>query len=207
MSRIYLLRHGETVGRSSIRLHGATDVALDDEGRAMARAAARWLQDPSLSLVVTSTLKRSVECGQIATSGRDVRRISLREFDFGDWEGLTRDEASRADPSGLAASRLRADPETFTFPGGESRAAFHARVLAGFKSLEEDMHRAGSLLIAAHRGVIRTLLQHLLDDQDRAGRFKVALGSLTSVNRRNGRFVLEELNRTDFAGTAPFARP
>jgi broad specificity phosphatase PhoE len=31
-AELLLVRHGETVGQSSIRLYGATDVALSDEG-------------------------------------------------------------------------------------------------------------------------------------------------------------------------------
>ena len=39
LRRIVLVRHGETVGNSSVRFHGSTDVALSDEGRAHMRDA------------------------------------------------------------------------------------------------------------------------------------------------------------------------
>ena len=42
--RIWLVRHGETEGQSSIRYHGSNDVPLSDVGRAQIRALAPWLQ-------------------------------------------------------------------------------------------------------------------------------------------------------------------
>jgi broad specificity phosphatase PhoE len=41
--RLVLVRHGETVGHSSIRYYGRTDVALSDLGRRQMRAAREWL--------------------------------------------------------------------------------------------------------------------------------------------------------------------
>ena len=59
LRRLVLIRHGETVGESSVRFHGSTDVALSDEGRAHMLEAARQVRGEALDLVVASTLRRS----------------------------------------------------------------------------------------------------------------------------------------------------
>ena len=40
MQELFLVRHGETTGQSSVRLYGATDVPLSDLGREQVRAVA-----------------------------------------------------------------------------------------------------------------------------------------------------------------------
>ena len=65
MSRILLIRHGETEGESSIRFHGATDVPLSELGRGQMRAAARALPDAAIDLVVASPLARAWEGARI----------------------------------------------------------------------------------------------------------------------------------------------
>ena len=52
LSRVVLIRHGETDGESSVRFHGRTDVALSEEGRAHMRVAAREIHGEGYGLVV-----------------------------------------------------------------------------------------------------------------------------------------------------------
>ena len=125
MSRILLIRHGETEGESSIRFHGATDVTLSDVGRAHMREARRALPDEAIDLVVASPLSRAWEGARIVAPRRPiVLEDGFREIDFGRWEGLTRGgdpgRSIRSLYRGLAA-RGRTASST---PEGEARAAF-----------------------------------------------------------------------------------
>src|ERR1700730_7568103 len=96
--RLVLVRHGETVGNSSIRYHGRTDVALSDLGRRQMRAARQWLaaRDGARGLapVFTSPLVRAAESARII-AGDDTAAFVIEDFvevDFGLFEGLTAEE-------------------------------------------------------------------------------------------------------------------
>jgi broad specificity phosphatase PhoE len=159
LRRIVLLRHGETVGNSKERFHGSRDVALSDDGRAQMRAASRLLAREVFDVVVASPLRRSWEAARIVAGGAPVRlEPGFREIHFGRWEGLTADEIESADPVLYRDWKARAPG--FEFPSGELRGAFRERVLAGLARLEQA--GAANALLVVHKGVIRTIAEHLL---------------------------------------------
>jgi broad specificity phosphatase PhoE len=176
--RLVLLRHGETVGHSSIRYYGRTDVALSDLGRRQMRAAREWLATrdgaSGFAPVFTSPLVRATEAARII-AGRDAAAIAIEEFaevDFGLFEGLTGEEIAARYPEEFRrwnANRLGPD---FVYPEGESRAEFVARVTRGttkmlalWQALWQDARAGGrsgsNALIVAHRGVIRAVVRQL----------------------------------------------
>ena len=88
LERVLLLRHGETVGRSSVRFYGATDVALSGLGADQVAAAARAIGSENFDLVVTSPLQRARRSARIVAPGREIQiEAAFREIDFGRWEG------------------------------------------------------------------------------------------------------------------------
>lgn len=197
MERLLLLRHGETVGDSSVRYWGRTDMPLSPLGRSQARAAIRLLQDEPITSLVTSRLSRARECGQLALGGRDLpchAESVLDEVHFGWWEGWTRDEISSRDPQRFR--QWQVDPEEFRFPRGESLGEFRRRIRGGLRRF--DSREFGDCpLVAAHRGVIRHLLCGLLGSDRPEHRYHVDLGSLTVVRREPDGWRLESFNRTD----------
>lgn len=162
LRRIVLTRHGETVGNSSVRFHGSSDVGLSDEGRAQMRETARALRPMPVELVVASPLRRAWESAWIAGGGRPVRfERDFREIHFGRWEGLTADEIRERDP--IAYEDWQSGAEGFEYPNGEPRAEFAARVRRGLERLlAEPAHGA---LAVIHKGVIRTIVAELTGDK------------------------------------------
>jgi len=159
LRRIVLIRHGETVGNSSERLHGSADLALSAAGIEQMRRAAASLRTEVFELVVASTLRRSWEGAQIVSGGAPIRlENDFREIHFGRWEGLTKSEIEASDP--IAYRDWQAKKAGFEFPGGELRAQFRARVARGL----ERLHASGAdaVLAVVHRGVIRALGAQLL---------------------------------------------
>jgi len=171
--RLVLVRHGETVGHSSIRYYGRTDVALSDLGRRQMRAAREWLgvRDGAngYAPVFTSPLVRATEAVRII-AGRDAAAIAIEEFaevDFGLFEGLTAEEIAARYPEEFRRWNANRLAREFVYPEGESRAAFVARVARGTARMlalwQALWHgRAGSnALVVAHRGVIRAVVRQL----------------------------------------------
>ncbi|HEX4209215.1 MAG TPA: histidine phosphatase family protein [Candidatus Binataceae bacterium] len=183
-SRLVLVRHGETLGNSSIRYYGRTDIALSDLGRRQMRAArdalvrrfGDGLEEPHFDLVFASPLSRAREGATVITRARPILIEEFVEINFGAFEGLTGDEIRDRYPEEFAHwMRNRLDP-AYVYPKGESRAAFLERVHRGVaRMLAVIDHARGSCfgdteparpiqpeaILVAHRGVIRAVIQRL----------------------------------------------
>src|SRR5688572_10722389 len=136
MTRIVVLRHAPTAWNRDKRLQGRTDVALDEEGVAV---AARWRIDPDWATyrILSSPLGRARMTAAIlfpdAEIGVDSRLI---EMDFGAWEGKRLAEL-RADPAEDAAAREDLGLD-FKAPEGESPREVQARIQPLLARLAED---------------------------------------------------------------------
>ena len=160
LEQIVVVRHGETVGQSSIRYYGATDIALSGLGADQVAIAARAIGEQRFDLVVASPLQRAWQSARIVVPGEPIQlEPGFREIDFGHWEGLTKEEIEATDPSGYA--QWQREGIEFDFPGGETRVGFRARVNAGLDRLLTEPVR--SMLIVAHKGIVRTLAERLCD--------------------------------------------
>ncbi len=185
LRRLLLVRHGETLGRSSERFHGRTDVALAPEGAEQMLRARALLRRESFDLVAASPLRRSFEAARALMPGAPIWLASeFREIDFGRWEGLTKQEIGERDPVLFRDWQARAPG--FEFPGGERRSDFQARVMRGFALLEAS--GATGVLAVLHKGVIRTLAERLTGEVLPAD--EPALGAAVGLYRAGERWQL-----------------
>ncbi|HXZ87348.1 MAG TPA: histidine phosphatase family protein [Candidatus Binataceae bacterium] len=190
---LILVRHGETVGNSSIRYFGRTDLLLSPLGRAQMGAVANWLasslQTSRFAPVFSSPLCRATE-GARLIAGTLAPVVEIQEFvevDFGLFEGLTAEEIRERYPVEFDRwNRDRLDP-AYAYPGGESRAAFVERVGRGAKRMVELLDGTAATadspaaLLVAHRGVIRAITQRLAGVEP-----VIELGSIQVLRRTSG---------------------
>ncbi|MEM7409896.1 MAG: histidine phosphatase family protein [Myxococcota bacterium] len=185
LRRIVLLRHGNTVGDSHERFHGSSDVSLSDEGRGQVRAAGLAMATEVFDLVVSSPLSRAWQSASMLAGGQPVRLMpEFREIHFGRWEGLTAQEIQERDPALYQAWQEGA--ADFGFPNGEPLDAFRTRVLAGLDQLKNS--GAANILVVAHKGVIRTIVQQLVGEAPDAD--APALGEIVSVTQDGEGWIL-----------------
>ncbi|MCB0114372.1 MAG: histidine phosphatase family protein [Caldilineaceae bacterium] len=166
MTRLILLRHGETMANVEKIWHGALDAPLTQVGEAQVAAATQRLlrlhADSPIDHIYVSPLPRAQRTAhEIAGSiGLDLRvDDGLSEMSIGDWEGRTFAHLRDVD---RLWERWSADP-SFTPPNGESPLSFGRRVPAAFLRLSEA-HPSETLLIVTHGGVISNLLAQWLGD-------------------------------------------
>lgn len=203
MSELVLVRHGETVGNSSIRYYGATDVALSPIGEEQMARVGAALRGQRFDRLVASTLGRSqrgvaiVRESLAPPSPPLVVLAGLRERDFGAWEGWTAEEIAARDPEGHRAW-ITSGPD-FRYPGGESRREVSARVEAALANL--DLAAGGRTLAVLHKGIIKVILRALLGLADEeAAALPVALASVHRLARAEGVWRLISANEVAHLG-------
>lgn len=158
MSRIYLARHGETEWNAIGKLQGATDVPLNEVGRAQARRLGELLRDEVIDGVTTSDLSRARETGTIAGDVLGTTTFEadadLRERGFGIFEGLTRAECDASFPEAWRDWQARA----IAPPGAEPIDRVVARMN---RAIARIALRPGPTLVVSHGGAMRLLLTEL----------------------------------------------
>lgn len=88
--KLYIIRHGETSWNRERRLQGRSDIALNENGRALARATAEGMKDIPFDLAFTSPLVRAKETAGLILEGRNVPIVEderIIEISFGAYEG------------------------------------------------------------------------------------------------------------------------
>lgn len=138
MSRLYLVRHGESVWNRDGIVQGQAGPGLTERGHEQARHLAAWLTDEVGTDVAfaSSDLVRCREtAAPFATSlGRepDVDE-DLRERHFGTWQGASRVELEERDPD--LWQRFRAQQDVISEAGGESTPVLNGRVVPRLRAL------------------------------------------------------------------------
>lgn len=100
-SEIWLVRHGETEWSRSGQHTSRTDLTLTLEGERQAEHLKRMLVGHSFALVLSSPMKRALETCRLVGLTQGVTfetSDDLREWDYGDYEGLTTTEIQKSAP-------------------------------------------------------------------------------------------------------------
>ena len=155
VTKLLLVRHGETDWNRDGRWQGGSDTRLNDLGRQQARALAEQL-DGEIDVLYSSDLARARETAEIVAAelGLEVRLDPrLRERGFGSWEGLTTIEIEER----FADAHRR-------WLAGEGAGADDAEAFEDFSARVEDflsdvlrLHPGEEVLVISHGGSIRVI--------------------------------------------------
>ena len=90
MTKLYLVRHGETVDNAAQILQGQTPGKLNDNGIAQAEEVARKMANEHIDVFVSSDLYRSIQTCEIIAKPHQAEITTtplIRERDWGDFTG------------------------------------------------------------------------------------------------------------------------
>lgn len=195
MSRLLLVRHGDTELNSRERYWGHSDVKLSEAGLKQAEKLRERLASERIDVIYASDLERSWLTAKIIAQKHRLEVTicpELREFNFGVVEGLTFDEISHLHPE-LAEFWASRNPK-LRFPSGESLGDLRRRLSRFRKRLEKHTPQE-TILIVAHAGALRILLCQLLGiGQHHWRQLRLNLASLSIVETYPERTVLSLLN-------------
>jgi alpha-ribazole phosphatase len=162
LSRLLLVRHGDTKLNNATRFWGKTDVELSDDGIRQAEQLRDRLATQRLDTIYASEMSRARVTAEIIASKHSISidtYAELNEIDFGQVEGLTYDEIIQLHPE-LAEVLNKWNPRP-RFPGGENLDDLDRRVQKFLKSLKNHQPEE-TILIVAHAGTLRLMICDLL---------------------------------------------
>ena len=194
MTRLIMIRHGETNWNVEQRKQGRNDQPLNDKGQAQAQLAADYVKATfNIVKVWSSPLQR---CANTAASFELPVATSdhLLEIDYGDWEGMLDSDIDARHPERYQNGGISMDP-----PGGEMRSNLPVRARTWVhesKIADED----GDVVLVGHGAAMKGLLVALLGLPDHAmENFEIYNCSITTVEidpSNNGTNRLVTLNQT-----------
>ncbi|MGC8787600.1 MAG: histidine phosphatase family protein [Anaerolineae bacterium] len=198
MTRIILVRHGQTAWNQTERIRGQVDIPLDEVGLAQAEATATRVADEwEPAAIYSSPLLRAVQTAQAIARkcNLDVQIVEgMNDMNFGQWQGVPYDEVERRWPE-LVHAWLRA-PHTVTFPDGENLAIVRQRAMAALNQLIER-HPNDEIVIVAHTVVNRVLLCAVLGlENSEYWRIGQDTCAINVIEWRKGKFFIHSLNDT-----------
>jgi probable phosphoglycerate mutase len=206
ITRVIVIRHGETEWNVAARIQGHSDSPLTAAGMEQAEALARRLALEKFDVLIASDLGRAMQTARriAELSPHDViPDPRFRERNFGAGEGLGYDEIDRLFPN--AFSRVgEVDPD-YAIPGGESRRQFHERIKAAFESVVRE-HAGKTIVVVAHGGVLATFYRHVHEiGLESPHRIPIANASYNALRHDDGVFAVEAWADTDhLTGAVPF---
>ena len=164
MKTLYIVRHGETEWNKIGRYQGITNVPLNENGIAQAKACGNALKDVHFDRILSSDLSRALVTAETIRGNRQLEIKTderLREINFGDWEKLLFTEIEERWP-GLIDQMYRR-PDIVKVPNGESFQEVQDRAWSAVSDFLNENNEEETILITCHGGTIRTILCKLLD--------------------------------------------
>lgn len=178
MTRIYLMRHGETQwNRDHNRYCGLSDIALSPHGVEQADLASTFMKSVPIDLVYASNLERAVHTAMPFAEQRQLTVIQdrrLTEIDFGLWDGLKAREIVEQYPD--IWKNWCNDPVVVRAGDtGETAASVYKRMFE-FMTDQYAKQPDKRILVVSHSTAIRILV---------AGILGMALGGYRKLNIYN----------------------
>ena len=146
-------------------LHGYTDVPLNPLGlRQAALVADRLRASVPLEAIVSSPLSRALTTARMIGDRYGLEPTivpGLMEMNFGSLEGVSVARFAAEHPE-LASRMLDLDDFDLGWPEGETRRAFHERVLTTFEAILGE-YASHTIAVVAHGGVIASFVAQIRD--------------------------------------------
>jgi broad specificity phosphatase PhoE len=162
VSRLLIIRHGQSVWNAAGRWQGWSDAPLSEAGIDQAVLAGQALAAAGVEpgIVAASDLARARVTAELIACELEYEKPlvidpDLREQDLGKWNGLTNQEISARWPEEFEARRAG---NLGTVPGGEAGGAFGRRCVGAVRRVAA---RGADVALVAHGGVVIALEQAL----------------------------------------------
>ncbi len=167
LSKLILIRHGQSVWNAENRFTGWTDVDLSDKGVKEAEEAGNELRNQVIGIVHTSDLIRAKRTAEIViqanVSSKDTVTKSdwrLNERNYGALQGLNK--AETAEKHGAEQVRIWRRSFDVAPPEGESLEMTAKRTIPYFEEeILPDLESGVNVMVSAHGNSLRSIVMHI----------------------------------------------
>ena len=179
ISRLYLVRHGQSVYNLENKFTGWKDVNLTDKGIDEAKDAGNILKDIKFTFAYTSVLKRAINTLEFIQKSNNfgfsyIKNIALNERDYGDLIGQNKQDA--ADKFGEEQVQQWRRSFDVPPPNGESLEMTYNRTIPYFKKIiKNNIKQDNNIIISAHGNSLRAIIMYLFG-YDRKDILKTEIG-------------------------------
>ena len=157
MTKIYLIRHGESLANAKRIYLGHTDWDLSPLGKEQAECVAEFLKDEKIDVIYSSDLIRAYNTALPHAKRRGMEIIpdkSFREIYLGEWECSPLDELEAKYPEEFSIG-WRQNFGICSVPGGESVPELAKRIYAAVERVGKE-NEGKTVLVACHAAAIRS---------------------------------------------------
>ncbi len=160
-TKIFLIRHAETVDNKAGIPLGQNDSPLTAEGKKQAQKTADYLSNFNIQAIYTSDLGRAQKTAEIIGQKLSLEPINVpefRELDLGNWQGLGFNEIKFKMIKQTRLSRKDGIPINKIRPqNGENTYDHKKRVIPKFNQIIEN-HQGETTVVIAHSGTNKLIL-------------------------------------------------
>ena len=159
-TKIYLVRHGQTVWNVKKRMQGHQDSPLTKLGILQANWAKEALDDVKIDIIYSSSSNRAYKTAEIIKGNRKIPLVAknnLREINLGDWEGAMIDDIHEKYPKKYNA--FWRTPHLFQLENGESYYDVQDRAIRELKGILEQ-HEGKTILIVTHTVTLKLIMAY-----------------------------------------------
>ena len=196
-TRLFLVRHGESVWNAAQRIQGQADPLLSGLGTQQACALAETLSERPLAAVYCSPLVRARDTAAYIGAPHHLSprlEDGLREVNLGAWQGHAPSDLSAEMRKLYHAWRL--NPAAVRPPGGETVYEARVRAARAVAAIVEE-YRDATVVLVTHSVLGRVLLCHWLGiGLYLVPRFKLKKASISVIRLDEYGAVLERLGDT-----------
>jgi alpha-ribazole phosphatase len=199
MSRLLLVRHGDTEFNNDRRFLGYSDVGLSPVGERQVECLHNYLHGEKINAIYASDLSRTTRTADVLNAERNLQINlcpELREMNYGVCEGLTLGEIKQTYPDvAKGCVNFTLDLE---FPEGENFQEFIARTIH-FTDRLKPHTPSDTILVISHNGPLRVLICHFLGiGMEHWWQIHLDTASLSIVDIQPKGNVIVRLNDTSF---------
>jgi len=198
ITKVTMIRHGETEWNVAMRLQGNQDSKLTQRGIKQIELVAEVLSKRTFDVLISSDQGRAVSTAETINKYHNLNILlneKLRERNFGIMEGLTREEIAEKFPEVHTSYMKR--KSVYQVPDGESLIQLYLRVTEELKNIIK-IHKGSKILIVTHGGVLdctmRMVFSYSLDLQRN---FSISNSAINTFSITNGKWKLEEWGNID----------
>lgn len=192
ITKIFLVRHGQTTGDVEDRYGGDYDDHLTDLGKKQASELAEKLRNKGIELIFTSPKIRALETTEVLSKTLGVETKVIENFreknNWGVLTGMVKAEARKKYPHLV---ELLKDTRN-TIEGAEDYSSFGRRIRLALGEVRNSGFQA--VAVVTHGGPIRFIFREILA----LGEIKIADCAWTLLKVENGQFNLEDQEGIQF---------